>query len=226
MKQPTARPRRKQAERRAATRKRLIDATIKSLALAGYHGTTVKEICRLAELSQGALFGIFESRAALITSTLQEINQRTLKSFVTGFEPQTNLEQLIDSVLKLIEDTAKLPESHARREIWNALRTDSKLRESLTNVELFDRTHEQELIRSAMAKVPGLQIEPDTVISALRLAFRYFESLAAISPILDVEDEVASVRSLLHKLAAQQLGIGEPEASKKAGISSKKKRSH
>ncbi|RME29707.1 MAG: TetR/AcrR family transcriptional regulator [Candidatus Zixiibacteriota bacterium] len=206
--------RRTQAERRAATKKRLIDATIDTLVASGYHGTTVKEICRRAGLSQGALFCMFRNRAELIVETLREINARTLQRFVADFQVPDGPDQLIDQVLNLIERIAQAPESHARREIWSALRTDEQLQQCLTSVPLFDREHERNLIRSAVATVPGLKVEPEAALAALKLAFRYFESMAAISPIVDVDEEAASVRSLLKVLAEQHVGIREPEGSK------------
>ena len=66
-----AHSRRTQAERRAATIERLVDASIAVLAESGYAGASVKAICDHAGVSQGALFRHFETRLELLVQPPQ-----------------------------------------------------------------------------------------------------------------------------------------------------------
>src|SRR5581483_10029359 len=60
--------RRTQAQRRAASRARLLDAAVDCLAERGYGGTTLPEIVRRAELSNGALWRHFRSKNELLVA--------------------------------------------------------------------------------------------------------------------------------------------------------------
>ena len=60
--------RRTQAQRRAVSRARLLDAAVACLAERGYGGTTLPEIVRRAELSNGALWRHFRSKDELLVA--------------------------------------------------------------------------------------------------------------------------------------------------------------
>ena len=62
-------PRRTQQQRREETRGRLLAATQTALVERGYAGTTTTEVCRRAEVSQGALFKHFASKGELLAAT-------------------------------------------------------------------------------------------------------------------------------------------------------------
>src|SRR3954451_22962343 len=66
------RPRRSQAERRADSRQRLLDAAIACLAEAGYARTTVAAVLARAGLSNGAMWRHFPTKAALVTAAVAE----------------------------------------------------------------------------------------------------------------------------------------------------------
>lgn len=74
-------PRRTQAERRAATIGRLIDATIDAIAEVGYHRTSLGEICTRAGVSRGGLFRHFDSRLDLVVAAAEEVGRRHTERF-------------------------------------------------------------------------------------------------------------------------------------------------
>jgi AcrR family transcriptional regulator len=76
----SARPRtrRTQAERRAQTRKKLLDATIQSLLEVGYAATTTRRVTELAGVSQGAQTHHFPRRVDLVAAAFEELAQRRL----------------------------------------------------------------------------------------------------------------------------------------------------
>lgn len=73
--------RRTQAERSAATRKALIDATVASLVERGYARTTTTTIVRDARVSLGALSHHFASKTELMTATVTHLLERRQQEF-------------------------------------------------------------------------------------------------------------------------------------------------
>ena len=67
------RGRRTQAERRASTRRALLDAARSLFAEKGYQQTTAEEIVRRAELTRGALYHHFEDKKDLFGAVVDEI---------------------------------------------------------------------------------------------------------------------------------------------------------
>src|SRR3712207_4884407 len=67
------RRRRTQAERRAATRRALLDAARSVFAERGYHGAAAEEIVGLAGLTRGALYHHFEDKKDLFRAVVDEM---------------------------------------------------------------------------------------------------------------------------------------------------------
>src|SRR5919206_1407702 len=65
--------RRTQAERRAATRRALLDAARSLFAEKGYHGTAAEEIVGRAGLTRGALYHHFEDKRDLFRVVVDEM---------------------------------------------------------------------------------------------------------------------------------------------------------
>ena len=65
--------RRTQAERRAATRRALLDAARSLFAERGYHGTAAEEIVRRAGVTRGALYHHFEDKKDLFRVVVDEM---------------------------------------------------------------------------------------------------------------------------------------------------------
>src|SRR4030095_16238891 len=78
---PSRPARRTQAERRATTRQRLLDATVESLVDVGNAGTTTTEVCRRAGVSQGALFKHFATKAELVAAAAEHLFGHLVEEF-------------------------------------------------------------------------------------------------------------------------------------------------
>ncbi|MBV6509880.1 MAG: hypothetical protein JJLCMIEE_02993 [Acidimicrobiales bacterium] len=59
-----------ESEQRRSTRERLLQAAAEVFLEKGYVGTRVQEIARRAGLTTGAIYGIFESKAALLSEAI------------------------------------------------------------------------------------------------------------------------------------------------------------
>src|SRR5262245_20298415 len=77
--------RRTQAERSAATRARLLDATIECVLDLGYARTTTVEIARRARLSRGAQLHHFPTKAELVTAAVDHLFLRRHEEFRRAF---------------------------------------------------------------------------------------------------------------------------------------------
>lgn len=69
---PVPRGRRPNPQRRAETRRKLIDAALASLAESGFAATTTTEVVERSGLSRGALFAHFATRDALMAAVAEQ----------------------------------------------------------------------------------------------------------------------------------------------------------
>lgn len=74
-----ARPRRTQAERSDQMRKRLLEATLQSLAENGYAGSTLSSIVRRAGVSRGAQVHHYPNKQALMLDAAEDLLRRTYR---------------------------------------------------------------------------------------------------------------------------------------------------
>src|SRR5215212_4750967 len=86
-----ARAPRTQQQRRAETRRALLDAAIESLIEVGFARTTTLEVQRRADVSRGALLHHFPSKAELLVAVvdhLAEMRAKELKGFAAQLPPE------------------------------------------------------------------------------------------------------------------------------------------
>jgi AcrR family transcriptional regulator len=70
-----------QAQKSAATRARLIDATIRCIIRYGYSRTTTPRVAEEAGLSRGAMLHHFENGGALMQAAIAELHEKRLRAF-------------------------------------------------------------------------------------------------------------------------------------------------
>lgn len=144
-------PRRSQAERSAATRTRVLDATVASLLEKGHAATTLAEVQQRAGLARGTLLHHFPTRAALMVAVVEEVAARRLgvlgeragaEAGASAHErtgpqtgPQTGLRTGWDAAVDLVQADLADPVFLAVLELWVAARTDPDLRSVLGPVE-------------------------------------------------------------------------------------------
>ena len=116
-----------QAERGAATRAKLIHATIATLNVLGYTATTTIEVVRRARVSRGAMLHHFSTRADLLLATAehilreQEIERREILRTVNRGE------QRFYSITDVMWNTMQQPEGVALTEIMLGARSDPEI---------------------------------------------------------------------------------------------------
>lgn len=124
----TGRPRRTQAERRAETTDRLLDATLEALADVGWARTTAQEVSARSGISQGGLFRRFPTMLDLVVAAADRLRARQFESFRAGVD--AGAESPVE-LLRLLRQRCREPDNAAWYELLAAARTDSALRERL-----------------------------------------------------------------------------------------------
>jgi len=134
--------RRTQQQRRDATRKRLLDATVESLIECGYHGATTLEIERRAGASRGARIHHFPTKASLLAAAVDHLYDRVSSSYEVAFGvagPGTSDAQRVRVGMRLLWELFRGREYCAVVELTVASRTDEELRACLQTVGLRHR---------------------------------------------------------------------------------------
>jgi AcrR family transcriptional regulator len=130
----SAPPRRTQAERRAETRGRLLDATLDCLAELGYAGTTTTEVVKRAGLSRGAQVHHFPTKAELVVAAVEHLFQRRHDEFRQAFTKLPAGDRTLDAAIDLLWEMFQGPTFDAWLELVVAGRTDPGLRTEVARV--------------------------------------------------------------------------------------------
>jgi AcrR family transcriptional regulator len=115
--------RRRQADRSAAMRLQLVEATVASLIEIGYARTTTVEICRRAGVTRGALLHHFDSLADLFAATLTRIYEGLLSGSAADDSPPIDGKTLVEGLWRHFSR----PEYKAVIELWLASRNEPEL---------------------------------------------------------------------------------------------------
>ncbi len=129
------RPRRTNRERTAATRARVLNATIEQLAEQGYGNTTTVEVAERAGVSRGALVHHFPTRSDLVLSALEHLCERRLVDLEEAVARLSETEDRLSAFVDLMWSTFDGPLFVAQLELWIAARTDPELRARLYPLE-------------------------------------------------------------------------------------------
>lgn|GEM_PF-185745 len=124
-------PRRTQAERRAATARALLDATVSSLFELGHARTTTTEICQRAGVSQGALFKHYPTKQALLAAAAAHLFDTLLGRYLDGFARVPAGADRVAEAASLLWRMFESPELAAAFELMLSARTDRELAQGL-----------------------------------------------------------------------------------------------
>jgi AcrR family transcriptional regulator len=191
--------RRTQAERRAHTIHKLTEATLLSLLQLGYARTTVKEICRRAELSDGALFRHFPTLLDLIIAAAEEVARRQITEFETRFTAADDGAQPLATALAVLRDVCRSKTNIVLNELLVAARTDTTLRRKLVpGIDAY-----QAAIRAASLRVPGIDAVPVELRDAVIFGATHLFDREALLHEIHPEPEAEEARlALLQRYAA------------------------
>ena len=130
-----ARTRRTQAERTAATRAALLEATVQCLVTQGFGGTTTTEVAHRAGVSPGALLHHFPAKADLLCAAvghLFELRQAEFRKAMADVGPGADRRA---AGLDLLWSMFSGPTFAAWLELWMAARSDPALAEAVVRLD-------------------------------------------------------------------------------------------
>jgi AcrR family transcriptional regulator len=168
-------PRRSQAQRSAAMRDALLDATIACLVEDGYANTTTSRVAERAGVSRGAHLHHFQTRQALLAAAMERLAERRGAELLAAAANLPDGRERLVQGLNLLWASYADPLFQAALDLWSHARTDPDLRERLVPVErrldrqtleiskrLFPTIAEQpgfdRLIELAVATIRGLAL--------------------------------------------------------------------
>jgi AcrR family transcriptional regulator len=169
--------RRTQAERTAATRERLLDATIDCLIDVGYARATTTLIAERAGVSRGAQLHHFPSRATLMADAVDHLARRRVEEAGREIARLPEGGDRVRTTLDAIWDGQAGALFEASLELWVAARTDRELRERLQPVE----SRLLEILMESAAEAFGPRIaERDDFEQLVLLALSTAQGLALL----------------------------------------------
>jgi AcrR family transcriptional regulator len=128
--------RRTQAERRAETRARLLDATIECLIEDGYAGTTIRHVTERAGVSQGAQSHHFPHRVDLVASAFEHLAEQRIDRYADRVRTLSKDRSVrLRALLDLLWEDFSSPLFTVAAKLWVASADDPELRERLIPVE-------------------------------------------------------------------------------------------
>jgi AcrR family transcriptional regulator len=130
-----SRARRTQAERTAATRSALLDATFAAIVELGCRGTTTTEVAHRAGVSPGALLHHFPTKTDLLSAAIADVFQRRQEEYrkaMAGLGPAADK---LDASMDLLWSMYCGPAFTAWLELWVAARTDPDLAVAITGID-------------------------------------------------------------------------------------------
>lgn len=133
--------RRTQAERRATTRRALLDAAANCLVDVGFSGASVAVVAERAGVSTGALFHHFAGKVELMGTVAEHISTTLQEDFAAQLPRDGDVVTKVHAAIDAVFDSYAHPWSRASLEIHAAARTDPDLAARLA--ALHDREGEQ-----------------------------------------------------------------------------------
>jgi AcrR family transcriptional regulator len=127
--------RRTQAERSAAMRTRLLDATIECLVTYGYAGTTTPRVAERAGVTRGAQIHHFRSKEDLVVAAIEHLAQQRVQAAMREFGRVQASSDPVSTVLDFLWEAHQGPMFVATVELWVAARTDPVLAAHVERVE-------------------------------------------------------------------------------------------
>jgi AcrR family transcriptional regulator len=130
----SSRQHRTQEERRAATRAKVLDATIASLIDLGYGATTSAVVSERAGVSRGAQLHHFPTKAELVAAAVEHLAEQIGRELRVAAERLPTHAKRVDAAIDLLWQHFAGPLFPALLELMVAARTDPELQATMREV--------------------------------------------------------------------------------------------
>ena len=161
---------RTQAQRRASTQAKILDATVEALVHVGYAGASTTEICKRAGVSQGALFRYWPTKGELLADAAKHLLGRVTEAYEQTFAGRGGVGAR--EALEGLWETYRLPDLQAAVELYVAARTDPDLAAALARIEPAHRANLHriavEVLDPALVALPGFADFVELALAAVQ----------------------------------------------------------
>ena len=190
---------RTQAERRASTQAKILDATVEALVAVGYAGTSTTEICKRAGVSQGALFRYWATKGELLADAAAHLLGRVTTAYEQAFTGRGGVGAR--EALEGLWETYRLPDLQAAVELYVAARTDPDLAAALARIE---PAHRANLHRIALSVLDPALVALPGFASFVELALAAVQGAAMSAAVVDTSHDVVlgALEQVVHLLTA------------------------
>jgi AcrR family transcriptional regulator len=188
-------PRRSKAERGAATRVRLLDATIDCLVELGWAGTSTTEVVRRAGVSRGAQVHHYPSKEDLVLAAVEHLVARRIEEYRVAFEQLPPQRRTPAEAFELLWQQCMGKTFEAWLELAVAARTTPALRTRFVAVERRFTEANIEQFQSMFAEAAA---DREFAAIALRFAFSVLDGLAIARIGGAPEAELDAVRAVFN----------------------------
>jgi AcrR family transcriptional regulator len=201
------------AERLAATRTRLLEAVVESLAERGYAATSTNEVARRSGLTRGAQLHHFGTKDQMVLAAVGHLVARSsVDDVVAALDAlpagQDRLATVVDVLSTLF--VGQVPAAYV--ELWAASRTDPALTEALRDAD--------EVARAAVRALFGEEIlarageEFDALLDLTLYALRGMALDARLEDGAEIDARRALVRGMTPYLRRALRAPGESDPTK------------
>ena len=170
------RVRRTQAERTAATRAALLDATVGCLVDRGYRRTTTTDVARRAGVSPGALLHHFPTKTELLCAAVGHVFEQRNEEFRKAMADLAPQVDRADAAIDLLWSLFSGPTFVAWLELSVAARTDPDLAEPLARLDSEFVASSEAVFREFFADESAA--DPELPRVAVGLVFALMDGLA------------------------------------------------
>jgi AcrR family transcriptional regulator len=192
-------PGRTQAERTAATRATLLQATIETLVEAGYRHTTTQAIAKRAGTSYGALLHHFPTKADLLCAAVRHVLEQRTAEFRKAMADLPPGTRKSDAAIDTLWSMFSTPTFIAWHELWTAARTDPELAAAVAEVDKQFVDTSADIFRELFADETSADTELPRL--AVGVTFAFLDGLATAALIPGYQpyncDELLAVFKLL-----------------------------
>lgn len=203
-------PRRTQAQRTAATRAALLEATVDCLVTQGFDRTTTTEVAHRAGVSPGALLHHFPAKADLLCAAvghLFEVRQAEFRKAMANLGPGADR---VEAGVDLLWSMFSGPAFVAWLELWIAARCDPMLAEAVVRLDREFIAGSEAVFRELFAD--EVAARPDLAQIAIALTFSQLAGLALFRLIPGHEpapaaDTITAFKALVRTALASPEGL-------------------
>jgi AcrR family transcriptional regulator len=185
-----------------------VDAAIVTIGELGYHGASMREICRRAGMSQGTVTRHFPTRIDLIVAAANEVARRQVILFTTGLRGVHGASSMSEVAIRMLRDGSRIPLNAVWLELAMAARTTPELADRIG--PLFSDFYRITLAMASL--IPGHEKLDPTDFRMLVMSLWHLFNGEALSRVVvqmpEVEDRrLAVVTALMSRLLEGKPGL-------------------